>query len=141
MNMKIAGIIGGLIAASTILFACDKPADVASRNISLAADNFEVMRRIIFVNGITDSYIASIEGLCSLGNFDNSYETTVTCKIGPNQFTKDFFIRSDNTFIYVQQMDAVSVSTYHHRVLFRPQTILPDIDFQADVNELTTNRN
>lgn len=45
-------------------------ADRASQNLSTAADNFEVQRRIIFYNGITGEYMLTIEGLCSLGNYD-----------------------------------------------------------------------
>lgn len=53
------------IAAALSLAACNA-ADTASRNISYESDNFKVMRRIVFVNGITDKYLLSIEGLCSI---------------------------------------------------------------------------
>ena len=32
-------------------------AQVASRNLSKAADQFEINRRVVFFNGITDSYL------------------------------------------------------------------------------------
>ena len=43
-------------------------ADIASQNLSTAADNFQINRRIVFYNGITDTYILTIEGLCSIGS-------------------------------------------------------------------------
>jgi uncharacterized protein YceK len=45
---------------------CNNDATVASRNLSKAADMFEVNRRVVFYNGITGEYILSVEGLCSI---------------------------------------------------------------------------
>jgi hypothetical protein len=59
-----------VVALSILVSGCATDADVASRNVSKAADMFEVVRRIVFYNGITGDYILTIEGLCSLGNFD-----------------------------------------------------------------------
>jgi protein involved in sex pheromone biosynthesis len=43
-----------------ILSACTSQADTVSHNISKAADSFEVQRRIIFFNGITDKYLLTM---------------------------------------------------------------------------------
>lgn len=115
--------MSGLVA----LTACERPADVASRNLSYAADRFEVTRRIVFFNGITDKYLMSIEGLCSLGNYDKTRELTVTCKTGPSDFKKHFLGLSDNVSFFAEQIEDVKVSTYHYKVVFRPQTIIPDV--------------
>jgi hypothetical protein len=116
-----------VVATGGVLTACSSDADVASKNLSTAADNFEVQRRIVFVNGITDKYLLVIEGRCSLGNTDKAGELSVTCKVGPNQFAKHFLGLSDNVTYVVEQIEAVSVSTYHYRVVFRPEEIIPDI--------------
>lgn len=132
-----AAVLGGLTAT---LAGCND-ADVASHNISKAADQFEITRRIVFYNGITDSYMLTIEGLCSLGNNDGPKQLTVTCKTGPRDFKKHFLGLSDNVTYFVEQLEPVDVSLYHYRVVFKPQTIIPDIDFRGDARELTTNRN
>lgn len=124
------------LAASALLAGCNKPADLASRNLSTAADNFEVNRRIIFYNGITGTYMLSIEGLCSLGNNDPVDHLTVTCKAGPNVYKKHFLGLSDNVTYFVEQLEPNKVSTFHYRVMFRPQEIIPDIDFQGDTEQL-----
>jgi len=105
-----------------------RAADVASTNISKAADNFEVIRRVVFYNGITDDYILVVEGLCSLGNNDVSGELSITCKTGENKFKKHFLGLSDNVTYFAEQIDAVSADAYHYRVIFRPATIIPDIE-------------
>jgi hypothetical protein len=120
------------------LSACDKAADVASRNLSTAADNFEINRRIVFYNGITDTYMLTIEGFCSLGNADAAGTVTITCKIGAYEYKKHFLGLSDNVTFFVEQLDAANVSAFHYRVMFRPQAILPDADFQGSASELLT---
>jgi hypothetical protein len=129
LKMVLAAAIGLTLVSCT-------DADVASRNLSKAADQFEVNRRVVFYNGITGSYMLSIEGLCSLGNSDAARQLTVTCKTGPSQFKKHFLGLSDNVTYFVEQLQPQAVSVYHYRVIFKPQTILPDIDFKGDVDEL-----
>ncbi|RVO55175.1 hypothetical protein CN090_04460 [Sinorhizobium meliloti] len=123
------------IAAAALLAGCTD-ADIASQNLSKAADNFEVTRRVVFYNGITGDYILTIEGLCSLGNQDSSGELTVTCKTGPKAYKKHFLGLSDNVTFFAEQLEAANVSAYHYRVVFKPQTIIPDIDFRGDDGEL-----
>jgi len=124
-----------ILAACAALTGCTD-ADIASRNLSKAADMFEVERRVVFYNGITGGYILSIEGRCSLGNQDANGQLTVTCKTGPDQFKKHFLGLSDNVTYFAEQIEGQSVSTYHYRVVFKPQTIIPDIDARGDMEEL-----
>ena len=116
-----------LLVGAVLLAGCARPADVASKNLSLAADNFQVARRIVFYNGITDSYMLTIEGLCSLGNNDMPGELSVTCKTGPSSYIKNFLGLSDNVTYFVEQLQCVDVSAYQYRVIFRPTTIIPSI--------------
>lgn len=108
----------------------DADADVASYNLSKAADQFEISRRIIFYNGITGDYMLSLEGLCALGNNDSSKQLTVTCKTGEEQYKKHFLGLSDNVTYFVEQIDSVGVSKYHYKVIFKPSVIIPDVDLK-----------
>lgn len=132
MKMKMAML--SLVLVPTMAACTD--ADIASRNLSKAADQFEINRRIVFYNGITDTYMMTIEGLCSLGNYDKGGELTITCKVGHDAYKKHFLGLSDNVTYFVEQLEAADVSTYHYRVIFKPQSILPDIDFKGDADEL-----
>lgn len=138
--MKI-NIISMVAVMGLVGLAACSDADVASQNLSTAADQFEINRRIVFYNGITGEYMLTIEGLCSLGNHDGPREVTVTCKTGPNAYKKNFLGLSDNVTYFAEQVDSADVSTYHYRVIFKPQTILPDIDFRGDAGDLLKNRN
>ncbi len=112
--------------------ACSQPADVASTNLSVAADNFELQRRVVFFNGITDTYLLEIEGRCSIEADGLDGQLEVVCLIGEDEFVKHFLGLSDNVSYFVEQLQAVEVSTYHYNVRFRPETILPDIDLDIE---------
>ena len=130
---KIFGCVA-VVAVALSLGACSA-ADTASRNISYDSDNFKVMRRVVFVNGITDKYLLSIEGLCSITKDKEDLQLEVTCKTGEGEFKKHYLGISDNVTYFVEQMDASSVDTFHYKVVFRPETILPDIDMQTSGDE------
>lgn len=121
------GVAFLLLAGVGGLTACQTDADTASQNLSKAADMFEIPRRIVFINGITDKYLLTIEGLCSLGNNDKSREISVTCKDG-RDFKKYFVGLSDNVTYLVEQLDGVNVSTMRSRVIWKPLSIIPDIE-------------
>lgn len=127
MKKKLVAIILGIMVI--VLAACTE-ADTASQNVSKAADSFEVQRRVVFFNGITDKYLLTIEGLCAL-NVDDPKKITVTCKVGKSQYKKHYLGLSDNVSYLVEQTDAVYADPFHYRMVFRPQTIIPDIDLQT----------
>jgi hypothetical protein len=117
----------GIVGIALSLGACTD-AEMASQNISKAADYFEINRRIIFYNGITDNYMLTIEGRCSIkkDNMDNQLE--VTCKTSPTEYKKHFLGISDNVTYFVEQLEYANVSTYQYRVVFKPSAIMPDIE-------------
>lgn len=129
------------LTLTVALVGCERAADVASRNLSEASDNFEVIRRVVFYNTITDTYMLKMEGPCSIGNNDTPGRLSVTCKLPDGKFVKNILVASDNVSVIVEQVAGADVSTYHYRTVFRPQTIVPDIDFQGDADEILRNRN
>ncbi|AHG23850.1 site-specific recombination directionality factor RDF [Mycobacterium phage EagleEye] len=124
-------IATALIAGSSVLglSACTSDAGVASENISKAADNFEVPRRIVFFNGITDKYLLEIQGRCAIAPDTASKKLDVTCKVADG-FKKHFLGLSDNVSYFVEQVDGKNVSTDFYQVNFKPQSILPDIELR-----------
>lgn len=140
--MKKLFILAATLLTTLMLVGCEEAfktdAQVASRNLSKAADMFEVNRRIVFYNGITGGYMLTIEGRCSIE--DQRSQLEVTCKTAPNDFKKHFLGLSDNVTYFAEQLQGSDVSVYHHRIVFKPQTIIPEIDLNVDVNELTKDK-
>jgi len=131
--MKKNLIVAGAIATGLVLSGCASDADVVAENISRSAEQFEVNRRIVFINGITDEYLLVIEGRCSVetdeGALGGSLE--VTCKLGPDEYTKHFLGLSDNVTFLVEQIDTSDVNEYNYRVIFKPESLIPAIDPQV----------
>lgn len=124
----LAFVLLAVTAMSTACFQSD--ADVAAHNISKAAEQFEVARNIVGINGITDKYLWQVRGYCSVetssSGLDGALE--VTCKLGPGRYKKLFFGLSDNVTYVVQQIDPIDVSTRRYRVIFKPETLVPNFD-------------
>ena len=128
--MKAKLVVLVLVMLFTVCAGCSE-ANVASTNLSKAADQFEVQRRIVFYNGITGDYILVIEGLCSLGNYDAAGELSVTCKTGNDEYKKHFLGLSDNVTYFAEQIESAQVDAFHYRVIFRPETIIPNLELDT----------
>ena len=82
--------------------------------------------RVVFFNGITDKYLLSIEGYCSITDEGNQLE--VTCKVGESTYKKHFLGLSDNVSYFVEQLEPIESDPYHYKVVFKPETIVPDVE-------------
>lgn len=124
------GLFGASIVVITLLTSCRNDSDVVSSNLSTAADNFEIERRVVFYNGITGEYILQIEGRYALGNSDTNKRMSVTCKVGEKEYKKHFLGLSDNVTFFAEQMEPTPASEYRYRVTFKPSIIVPDIQLR-----------
>ena len=123
-----------VLTLGLLLTGCSREAQVASSNLSHAADNFQLDRRIVFYNGITGDYVLTIEGKCS---FDavSERKVDVTCKVGDKEFKKHSLGISDNVTYFSEQLTSKGVSVYQYKVDFRPTTIIPDVDLKTPLNK------
>ena len=126
--MKLAKIAAAGLAAAALLGCSD--ANVVSSNLSKAADQFEVSRRIVFYNGITGEYMLTIEGLCSLGNNDSARALSVTCKTGPDSYKKHYLGLSDNVSFVVEQVDGNKADPFQYRGVFKPAALVPNVEIR-----------
>jgi len=117
----------------TLLAGCNTDSQVASHNLSKAADMFQLNRRVVFYNGITDSYMLTIEGRCSVRADGMDKQLEVTCKTGDTAYKKHFLGLSDNVTYFVEQLESATVSVYHYKVIFKPQSIIPDVDLKVNL--------
>ncbi|MDO4441362.1 MAG: hypothetical protein Q4B81_04190 [Moraxella sp.] len=130
-KLKIIAI--ALLSALTV--ACVDDAHVAAKNTMKAADNFEINRRIVFYNGITDSYMLEIEGRCSIELNDAQTAFNVICKTGEQEFKRHTLVLSDNVTAFVEQIDPNQASSHFYRVTFKPTIVVPDIDVRLPSND------
>lgn len=134
-NLKRTAIAASALIALLAVTGCERDAQVASRNLSKAADMFELQRRIVFYNGITGEYMLTVEGKCSVA--DSGKTLAVTCKQSENEMVKHYLGLSDNVTYFSEQITGVPVSVYHNRIVWKPQSIIPNIDVEASVDDFT----
>lgn len=136
---KIALILAGVLAVTT-LAGCSSAASTASRNNVVATENFEVPVRISGINGITDEVLFTVEGYCSYEVLqkggkdvldvvcleDRETEATSRTSLG----------LSDNVTFIRTQTGPVSTDIFRPRVIFRPETIVPNFDLSTSAGDL-----
>jgi hypothetical protein len=132
-KLLVAALVGAALAGG--LTACASDSDVASQNISTDAEYFKIERQIVFYNSITDKYIATVEGKCSVDAADISNTLAVTCKVGKNKYIKDYFRNADNVTWFELQAKAVAESVYRYKVVFKPESVIPDLHLSSSVTD------
>ena len=55
----------------------------------------------------------------------------MTCKIGEDTYKKHFLGLSDNVSYFVEQLEPIESDSYHYKVVFKPETIVPDIEMHT----------
>jgi hypothetical protein len=132
-NGRVLAAIAAVVLGVTLggfVAGCKSDADKAAKNISTAAEQFKVQRRIVGVNGITDKVEFVVEGRCSIegDGLGQLAALVVTCKQGPHDYRKHYIGMSDNMFFISTQLRGIDVSVYRTKIILKPQNIVPDLD-------------
>ena len=112
-----------LIAIS--VFASCSAADNVNHNLSQAADNFQVVRKITVYNARTDLIVMEMEGYMSLSNTDTN-ELVVTCKTGAKEYKKNYVYLNEYVIYVVEDITGTHTDPYHYKVKF--YGAIPDLD-------------
>ena len=129
MNLRAISAAVAVVVLGGALSACASAADTASENLSKAAENFEVPRRIVGINGITDKPLFSVEGFCSYEIEADAYD--VICKQPDGSIERTTMAKANNVTMVVTQMGGKKVDLFRSRVIFRPETIVPIFDLST----------
>ena len=121
---KIIAVLLAVMMMATCLVGCSE-ADNVNHNLSQAADNFQVTRKITVYNARTDMIILEMEGNMSLSN-NTTNELVVTCMTGPSQYKKNYVYLNEYVIYVVEDITDTVTDPYHYKVHF--YTALPDID-------------
>lgn len=131
--MKQRKIILLTMVLLTILLSACSAAGTVSRNISKDSDEFRVIRRVVFYNSLTDTYIMEMVGNISV-NLERDNVIEVIAKVGPDKYQKHYLGLSDNVTYTVEQLGTSDVSEYDYKMIFKPEKIIP-IDFEYKKGE------
>mgnify|MGYP003574932758 CR=1 FL=1 len=132
MKKQLAAV-AVIIGVTFGLAACDSQAKKASDNISVAADNFEVQRKIVGLNTRNMEYVFFVEGRCSI---ERAGDLLVTCKHGENDYRKHMLGLPGGAtdVVWVNtQMAGIDVSVYKTRIILKPEGIIPEVELSTGV--------
>lgn len=114
-----------VVAAAMFCFASCSAADNVNHNLSQAADNFEVVRKITVYNARTDLIVMEMEGYMSISN-NSTNELVVTCKTGAGQYKKNYVYLNEYVIYVVEDITGTTTDPYHYKIKF--YGALPDVD-------------
>ncbi|SFS70450.1 hypothetical protein SAMN05421668_10766 [Halolactibacillus miurensis] len=125
-------ILLSMVLLTMLLSACSSAADTVSHNISKDSDEFRVIRRVVFYNSLTDTYIMEMVGNISV-DLDRDNVIEVVAKVGPDKYQKHYLGLSDNVTYTVEQLRTSDVSEYDYKMIFKPEKIVPiDIEYKTE---------
>lgn len=124
MKKLFAGLFTLMLCLIT-LSACSE-ADKVNTNLSKQADYFECERRITVYNARTDTIILEAEGYMSVSN-NYASELVVTCKVGQNEYKKNYIYLNDYTLYVVEDITGTHTDPYHYQLYFHTE-VLPTVD-------------
>lgn len=117
----LIGVLGGC--------SLEDEADVASYNVSKEADNFNVYRKVVIINSMTDNILLEFEGWCSINVDETESQLELTYRIGEGVYAKDFIGLNDRTTYVITQIDGSEVSKYHYEWVYHSNGDFIPIDF------------
>ncbi len=127
MKFRLLALLLVLTAALGIAGCSNtSAADRANDNLSKAAENFEVQRRIVGINGINSDVLFTVEGFCSIEN--DGVKLDLICKVGKDLVERTTLGLSDNVTYVSTQLAPEKVDFYRPKIIFRPKSFLPDVD-------------
>lgn len=104
-------------------------ADIARHNLEKDEQNFQVYRRVVFYNGITNQYILTIEGYLAIIK-DTDGDIVVTVKTEDGAYMKHYLGLSNNVTYFSEALQPRYVSDKRYKVLFKPSVLVPTIELK-----------
>ncbi len=125
MKKKLFALLAVLLLA-VALTGCLSEAEKVNYNITKQAGYFECERRVTVYNARTDNVILYIEGYIDVSN-NTSSELIVTCKVGPDEYKKNYVYLNDYTLYVVEDINGTHTDPYHYKVYFHTD-VLPSVE-------------
>lgn len=125
--MQIRETLVAAMAAVTALtlVACGTQADRASYNLSREADNFNVPRRVVMINTITDKPLMEIVGYLSIKSDNADGQLEITVKNEDGSFKKHFIGLSPTITYTLEDLAGMDISPYRYQINYLPEAIIP----------------
>lgn len=120
MKKRMALLMAAIMLIASLAGCMTREADKVNHNMNVAADNFSCERRITVYNARTDKIILYAEGYMSISN-NSSSKLVVTCKVGANEYKKNYIYLNDYTLYVVEDITGTHADPYHYLIEFHTE--------------------
>nr|DAK92469.1 MAG TPA: putative peptidyl-prolyl cis-trans isomerase [Caudoviricetes sp.] len=120
MKKRMVLLLAAVVLICSLAGCMTREADKVNHNMNVAADNFSCERRITVYNARTDKIILYAEGYMSISN-NSSSELVVTCKVGANEYKKNYIYLNDYTLYVVEDITGTHADPYHYLIEFHTE--------------------
>ncbi len=120
MRKRIATIV---MILSLGLTGCTESEKVSS-NVSVEADNFNVLRRFAVINSRTDKVEFEVIGAFSL-DASNKNKISIICEMEDGTYKKHIIGLNENTMYVIEDLGGAKVNKYKYEVNYIPESIVP----------------
>ena len=120
---KLITLIVATLLLSISFVGCEDQSDIVSHNLSKEADNFNVVRQITVVHGITGDVTFQMTGRLSIETTSIGLEVVVEYEKG--MYAKHFILLGDNGMASVEQLRPARIDEYNYTLNINKKMFLP----------------
>ena len=137
---KIIAVLLCVVCIGCLFAGCTE-AERVSYNISEEADNFNVFRRVVVVNVMSDKILFELDGFFSINVDETENQLEITCQTGKNTYSKHFIGLSTMVAYTVEDLRGAEVDPYHYEIHYLPEGNVINFKFKGDLpNEIDESR-
>lgn len=122
--IQLIAVIIAALAIVVVIPGCTE-AERVSNNISVEAENFNVVRRLAVINTITDKPQLELVGNFSIEMDAEDSQLEVTVKMEDGKFKKHFVGLTPTVTYIVEDISGADVSAYRYQISYLPEAIIP----------------
>lgn len=124
MKKKILAVI----VACLVIIGCTgcRQSEKVNYNMSKEADNFNVIRRVVAINTVTDKPLIEVIGRISINADAEDNQLEILIQTGKDEYKKHIVGLNDATTTYViEDLYGAKVNSYKYTINYQPESIVP----------------
>ena len=126
MKKRLFLLVICLALVLSVMAGCaSRESEQVSYNLSLEADNFNVVRQLTVINCIGGDVLFQMEGKMSITADINDNQLEVVVEDEYGDYQKHFIGLSDNVTYVVEQKNYKDVNKYKYTINYNPKMWLP----------------
>ena len=114
-------LIGIVILIVAVILQNTKPSDIAADQLISEANSFDLNRRFVLYNSVSNECVLSIEGYFSIHQTGRRID--IILNTGLNEYQNHLLFLSRDMTYFCEQLKPAD--KYHHKITYRPTRKVP----------------